>query len=371
MDFDYSDEQQQLKREARRFLDARCSSALVHQALDLGYAAVCKDLWTAVAELGWLGTVIPETDGGLGLGYVELCALAEELGRAVSPLPIASTVYLFSEALTLAGSAAQRAAWLPKVASGDIIGCLATSEGPGEFTRRTPAATFADGRVSGVKIPVVDGAVADVAVVLAAEAGQPGLYLVELDQDGVQRTCVQSLDDSRGVARLTFTHARAEPLGPAGAGHRMLEKIVERAAVLIAFEQIGGADRCLEMARDYALQRHAFGRAVGSYQAIKHRLADMYVKNELARSNAYYAAWALATDSIELPVAAASARVAACDAYGFAAKENIQIHGGIGFTWEADPQLHYRRARHLSLVCGSPAAWGERLVAGLVRRQSA
>jgi len=371
MDFDYSEEQQQLKREARRFLDARCPTALVHQALTLGNGAVGKAMWSSVAELGWLGTVIPETHGGLGLGYVELCALAEELGRAMAPLPIASTVYLFSEALKLAGSAAQRATWLPRVASGDIIGCLATSEGPGEVGRRLPTAAFADGRLSGVKIPVVDAAVADVAVVLAAQSGLPGLYLVELAQDGVQVEAVQSLDDSRGLARLTLVNARAEPLGAAGAGHRLLEKLLDRAAVLIAFEQIGGADRCLEMARDYALQRHAFGRAIGSYQAIKHRLADMYVKNELARSNAYYAAWALATDSIELPVAAASARVAACDAYGFAAKESIQIHGGIGFTWEADPQLHYRRARHLGLVCGSPAAWSERLVAGLVRRQSA
>jgi alkylation response protein AidB-like acyl-CoA dehydrogenase len=139
--------------------------------------------------------------------------------------------------------------------------------------------------------------------------------------------------------------------------------VLQRAAVLLAFEQVGGADRCLEVAREYALQRYAFGRPIGSFQAIKHRLADIYVRNELARANAYYAAWALATKAKELPAAAAAARIAASEAFGFASRENIQIHGGIGFTWESDAHLYFRRARHLSLAAGSPAAWCEFLVA--------
>jgi len=156
----------------------------------------------------------------------------------------------------------------------------------------------------------------------------------------------------------------------------LTEAVFDRAAVLIAFEQVGGADRCLEMARDYALNRYAFGRPIGGYQAIKHKLADMYVRNELARSNAYYGAWALNTASreggaAELPVAAAAARVAGCEAFGFASKENIQTHGGMGFTWEVDAHLYYRRARQLSLVAGAPATWKERLVGQLERRNAA
>ena len=368
MDFDYSDEQKQLKQEARRFLDAECPSSVVHRSLDQAQGSFDKNLWRKLADLGWLGAVIPEQLGGSGLGYVELCGIAEEMGRAMVPLPISSTVYLFAEALMLAGSPEQQAKWLPLVAAGKVIGCLATSEGPGPLGNRLPTAAVETGKLRGVKVPVTDGAVADIAIVLAMEAGQQGLFLVDLRQDGVRRVSLSSLDDSRGLGRLSFDNARAERLGSHGAGRQLVDQLFDRTAVLIAFEQTGGADRCLEMAREYALQRHTFGRLIGSYQAIKHRLADMYVRNELARSNAYYAAWALASNSPDLAVAAAAARIAASHAYGFAAKENIQIHGGFGFTWEADPQLHFRRARHLSLVCGAPAVWSERLVASLVRK---
>jgi alkylation response protein AidB-like acyl-CoA dehydrogenase len=151
----------------------------------------------------------------------------------------------------------------------------------------------------------------------------------------------------------------------------LLEAIMDRAAVLLAFEQLGGADRSLEMARTYALQRHAFGRAIGSYQAIKHKLAEMYVKNELARSNAYYGAWALESSTADLPLAASAARVAASEAFWFAAKENLQTHGGMGFTWEVDCHLYYRRSRQLALVAGAPKLWKERLVSQLERRNAA
>jgi alkylation response protein AidB-like acyl-CoA dehydrogenase len=150
-----------------------------------------------------------------------------------------------------------------------------------------------------------------------------------------------------------------------------VEKILDRAAVLLAFEQLGGADRCLDLAREHALNRYTFGRPIGSYQAIKHRLADMYVKNELARSHCYFAAWALAQNAEELPVAAAAARLAASDAFGFAAQENIQVHGGMGVTWESDAHLYFRRARHLSLIAGGPAAWAERLAAALIHKTPA
>ena len=368
MNFDYSDEQTSLKREARRFLEARCPGAAVHELSNDGDRSYDRALWTGIAELGWLGAAIPESYGGSGIGYIELCAIAEELGRVLAPVPVASTLYFFVEALLRGGSPAQRSHWLPRAAAGRVIGCLATSEGPGGIGARPLAASVEGGRLTGVKIPVTDGDVADAAIVLAAEAGGPGLYIVELEQSTVKRERLASLDATRGIARLSFSAAPAERLGAPGEGRRLLEEVNYRAAVLLAFEQLGGADRCLEAARDYALQRYAFGRQVGANQAIKHRLADMYVKNELARSTAYYAAWALNTNAAELPVAAATARLAASDAFNFASRENIQIHGGMGFTREADAHLYFRRARQLSLVAGSLASWGESLVCALSRR---
>ena len=364
MNFDYSPEQRQLMQEARRFLDDRCPAARVRAVLEDGACSYDEALWKSVAELGWLGTTIPERYGGLGLGYVELCALAEELGRALAPIPFSSTQYFLAEILMLAGSERQRAQWLPQISRGELIGCLATSEGPG-----LPAGTSScveSGRLVGTKIPVTDGDVAQVAVVLASEAGAPGLFMVELSDPAVGRSTLESLDGTRGLARLSFAGAHAERLGVAGEGLRLLDQLLCRAVVPLAFEQVGGADRCLESACEHARHRYAFGRPVGSYQAIKHRMADMYVKNQLARSNAYYAAWALAAGAAELPLAAATARLAADEAFGFAAQENIHIHGGMGFTWEADAHLYFRRARHLSLTAGSPAMWGERLVEALV-----
>jgi hypothetical protein len=364
MNFDYSQEQQQLMREARRFLDDRCPAARVRTVLEDRARSYDEQLWESVADLGWLGTSIPERYGGLGLGYVELCALAEELGRALAPIPFASTLYFFAEALILAGSERQCTEWLPRIARGELIGCLATSEGPG--LSQSVSCSVESGRLVGIKIPVTDGDVAQIALVLAKEAGAPGLFVVELSDPAVVRSVLQSIDGTRGLARLSFEGAQVERLGAAGEGLRLLDQLLCRAAVPLAFEQVGGADRCLELACEHARQRYAFGRPVGSYQAIKHRLADMYVKNQLARSNAYYAAWALAVGAAELPLAAATARLAADEAFGFAAQENIHIHGGMGFTWEADAQLYFRRARHLSLVAGSPATWSERLVESLL-----
>jgi alkylation response protein AidB-like acyl-CoA dehydrogenase len=210
-----------------------------------------------------------------------------------------------------------------------------------------------------------------VALVLANEGGRPGLFLVDLTTGGARAETLESLDPTRGVARLTFDGAPADRLGEAGRGFELAQAILDRAAVLLAFEQLGGADRCLEMAREYALGRYAFGRVIAGYQAMKHRLADMYVKNEVARSNAYYGAWALDIDAPELPTAAAAARIAASDAFWFASKESVQVHGGMGFTWDVDCHLYYRRSRQLSLVAGSPKLWKERLVSELEKKNAA
>ncbi len=371
MNFDYSDDQKFLKNEVRKFLDAHCTAAHVRKVLDNAEISHDAALWQGVAEQGWLGAAIPEDFGGLGLGRVELCAIAEELGRACAPIPFASTVYFLAEALMLAGSEAQKAKWLPKIAAGEVIGAYATSEGPGTVNPQTLQANVSGGKLSGTKIPVTDGDIADLAVVLANENGKPGLFLVELGGAGVTRETLKTLDPTRSVAKITFSGAAAERLGDAGEGFALTEAVFDRAAVLIAFEQLGGADRCLEMAKDYAMDRYAFGRTIAGYQAIKHKLADIYVKNELARSNAYYGAWALNVGAAELPIAASAARVASSDAFWFASKENVQTHGGMGFTWAVDCHLYYRRSRQLALVAGAPKTWKERLVRQLERRNAA
>jgi alkylation response protein AidB-like acyl-CoA dehydrogenase len=371
MDFDFSDDQKFLKSEARKFLEARAPVGAVRAVLDDPAKTHDADLWKAVAAQGWLGTAIPEAYGGLGLGGVELCAIAEELGRALAPIPFASTVYFVAEALMLAGSEAQKQAWLPRIAAGEVIGCFATVERPGVLTEAQVQARVEGGRLTGVKLPVTDGSAADLAVVLAREGGRTRLFLVDLADPGVARETLATLDPTRDAAKLTFSGVPAEPLGEAGEGLALAEAVLDRAAVLLAFEQVGGADRALEMAKAYALERYAFGRPIGSYQAIKHKLADIYVKTELARSNAYYGAWALATGAAELPVAAAAARVSANEAFWFAAKENLQTHGGMGFTWAVDCHLFYRRAQQLGLVAGGSKAWKERLVSQLERRNAA
>jgi alkylation response protein AidB-like acyl-CoA dehydrogenase len=371
VNFDFSDDQKSLKDQARKFLADKAGAKVTRRVLDDAGVSYDEGLWRAVAEMGWLGAAIPEEHGGLGLGRLELCVLAEELGRAVAPMPFSSTVYFFAEALMLAGSEAQKAALLPKLAAGEIIGCFASSEGPGAPSAANIQAKFDGAVLNGVKIPVTDGDCASHAVVVAKEGAGLSLVLVELNQQGVTRTTLKTLDPTRGHAKLEFKNAKVERLGAAGQGWELAEAVLDRAAVLLAFEQVGGSQACLEMATEYAKGRYAFSRPIGSFQAIKHKLADMYVAIEVARSNAYYGAWALSTDAGELPFAAATARAAASDAYYMCAKENIQVHGGMGFTWEVDCHLFFRRAKLLALQAGSPAVWKEKLVKRLEQRNAA
>jgi acyl-CoA dehydrogenase len=365
MNFDFSADQKSLREQARKFLGEHASSTRVRRILE-GAAPYDQALWKGMGEMGWMGTAIPETHGGAGFGYLELCVIAEELGRSLAPTPFASTIYLAAEALLLAGSDAQKKRWLPRITQGAAIGCLALAEGPRVTTPGNLATRAEGGRLTGTKMPVMDGDVADFAIVLAAQGqGRAGLYLVELTGPGVTRTTLATVDPTRSHARIVLDGAPAEPLGAAGQGWPLAERLLDRAAVLVAFEQIGGAQAALDMAREYAMGRFAFGRQIASFQAIKHKLADMYVGIELARSNAYYGAWALSKDAPELGVAAAAARVAASEAYYHAAKENIQVHGGMGFTWEFDCHLHYRRAKLTGLMLGSARRWKELLVSRL------
>jgi acyl-CoA dehydrogenase len=367
MDLDFSDDQKQLRDQIRRFLTDRCPSTAVRAILE-GPEPYDRALYQGLAEMGLLGAAIPEAYGGVGLGHLELCVLAEELGRADAPVPVSSSIYLAAEFLLAAGSEAQKQAWLPKLASGEAVGTFAFAERPGRVTEAAIRARVEGGRLSGQKIPVPDGDSADIAIVAARSGGEVGLFLVELDGTGVTREAVETIDPTRSHARITFDGAPAEPLG-ASRGWEVIERVLDRAAVLIAFEQVGGADRALEMARDYALDRMAFGRQLGSFQAIKHMLADMYVSATLARSNAYYGAWALSTGAAELPVAAATARVSATQAFQHCAKNNIQVHGGMGFTWAFDCHLYYRRSNLLALALGSLSTWEDLLIERM-RRQN-
>ncbi|HXH45950.1 MAG TPA: acyl-CoA dehydrogenase family protein [Bradyrhizobium sp.] len=375
MNFDFSDDQKQLRDQARKFLAEKCSPKAVRVVLD-GKAPYDKELWQGLAEMGFLGVAIPEEFGGAGAGHLELCVIAEEMGRANAPVPFSSTVYLAAEALLIAGSDTQKKKWLPAIASGEAIGTLALFEGKGNPAPKNVKLTAANGVLNGVKKPVADGAIADFAVV-AARTGSSGrdsdvsLFLVDLKSGGIEVKSLTNLDPTRGQAEITFKDAKAEPLGAAGEGWSILTQVLDRAAVLCAFEQVGGADRALEMGRDYALDRIAFGRQIGSFQAVKHMLADMYVSATLARSNSYYGAWALSTNSAELPEAAAAARISATQAFQHCAKNNIQVHGGMGFTWEFDCHMYYRRANATALGLGSLSYWEDQLIERMRKKNAA
>ncbi|WP_159005546.1 acyl-CoA dehydrogenase family protein [Bradyrhizobium sp. S69] len=375
MNFDFSDDQKQLRDQARKFLAEKCPPKAVRTVLD-GKEPYDRELWKGLAEMGFLGVAIPEAYGGAGAGHLELCVISEEMGRALAPVPFSSTVYLAAEAILLAGSEAQKQKWLPAIAAGEAIGTLALFEGKGNPSPQGVKLSAVGGSLNGVKKPVPDGAIADFAIV-AARTGPGeretdiGLFLVDLKAGGVEAKTLTNLDPSRGQAELTFKNCKAEPLGAAKQDWAILTQVLDRAAVLMAFEQVGGADRALEMGRDYALDRIAFGRPIGSFQAVKHLLADMYVSATLARSNCYYGAWALSTNASELPEAAAAARISATQAFQHCAKNNIQVHGGMGFTWEFDCHMYYRRANATALGLGSLSYWEDQLIDRMRKKNAA
>ncbi len=361
MNFDFSDEQRRMQAEVRRMLSESSTSAELRQVLE-GQGDYSHAVWKRLLEMGAATAAIPEAYSGAGLGHLELCLVAEEAGRHLAAVPLSSSFFLAAEAIRLAGSKAQREAWLPRLARGEAIGTAALEAK--ESLNGLPGLTFDGRRLSGVVPVLPDGHVADVAVIRCAE----DLLLVDLRAAGVSSKRMVGLDPTRPLASIRFDQAHAERL-PDGDGNT-IGRVLDGAAVLLAFEQLGGADRVLEISRDYSLQRKAFGRPIGSFQALKHRMADMHTRNELARAHAYYGAWALSTGASELPLAAAAARVAATTAFNFAAEENIEIHGGIGFTWEMDCHLYLRRARHLAQVLGSEHLWRSRLAAALIEEHA-
>jgi acyl-CoA dehydrogenase len=359
VNFQFSDEAEALRDQARRFLEDKSDRSKARAVMNSG-TDFDPEIWAEIVALGWTALRIPEEFGGLGLSVLELCVLAEEIGRLVAPVPFTSSVLLATEALILGGTEEQKAKWLPKLADGSAIGAVALNEGTAAAGTKSQI-KIVEGRATGAKVPVPDASRADFIIF----AGPDGLYLVETQAEGVRLDAVETFDLVRRSSRLTLSGAEVEALVGGRSG---LEAFLQSSAVLLAFEGLGGADASLEMAVAYAKDRVAFGRKIGGYQAVKHRAADMYIKNQLARSHAYYGAWALLTAAPELAQAAAGARVAALDAFQFAAEENVQLHGGIGFTWEGDCQFYYRRARLLSGMLGSKAHWSEILVRALEQR---
>jgi acyl-CoA dehydrogenase len=362
MNFDFSPEQEQFRDQIRRLFEKTSGLEQGRAILENKSEYYSSAIWQGLAELGVQAIAVPEEHEGLGLGALELCVAAEEIGRAMAPVPFLSSIGVCAEAIRRFGSPEQQAKWLPGLADGSIIGTWGATDGD----RAGAETRWESGQLHGTKRPVLDGMIAQVILVVARDDnGGTALALCDLAQDGIERRPVETIDPTRPAAAIHFNGASAELLVPSSDAQSAWESICDRAAVLLAFEQIGSADAALQMARGYAHDRIAFGRKIGSFQAIKHRIADMFIKIELARSHCYYGAWAISTDAEEAPLAAAGARCSAIDALDFAAQENIQVHGGIGVTWESNCHLFYRRARLNALILGSRYEWQDRLVAAL------
>jgi alkylation response protein AidB-like acyl-CoA dehydrogenase len=368
VNFAFSEEQEELRRSVRRFLEDKSPSTEVRRLMDTtdGYD---PKVWSQMAnELGLQSLHIPEAYGGQGFSFVELIVVLEEMGRSLLCAPFFSSVCLAANAILNAGTEEQKAELLPGIAAGETIATLAFTEPSGKWDANgiTMEATPSDGadgsggyRLSGTKMFVLDGHTANLIVVAARAAGTGGtegisFFTVAGDADGLTRTALPTMDQTRKQAKLEFSDVSATLLGEAGAGWAALSKTLDQAAVCLAAEQVGGAQKCLDMSVDYAKNRIQFGRPIGSFQAIKHKCADMLLEVESSKSAAYYAGWAAAEDNDELPVVASLAKSYCSEAYFHAAAENIQIHGGIGFTWEHDAHLYFKRAKSSEILFGDP-----------------
>lgn len=361
MNFEFSHEQIALQQDIRRQLSGTCTIERVMRVVD-GDQQERRSIWRELAELGYPSIAMPDYAGGYGLGYLELCLLAQELGRHVAPIPMLSSIYLSAEVLLAHGSREQREKYLPLLASGERVATLAWNEVGGKVSAGCIATQWTGGQLTGQKLPVADADMADLYLVLASNEGKAAYYLVDDADRQVECDPLTVFDEAWPHAQLQFSATPAEPLEQGGDD---VTQVFYRAAVMAAFEQIGGAQACLQSAIDYAEERQAFGRQIASFQAIKHKLADVYAATELALSHAYYAAWALQNDDDSLRRAAAGARIAATRCYELASAEMIQVFGGMGYTWESHCHLYYKRSRMLALTLEAEPVWQRRLVSAL------
>ena len=345
MDFGLNDDQETLQRYAREFLEKECPSTFVRSQMDSD-TAHDPSFYKRMADLGWTAIAIPEDAGGQGMSYVDLGVLVEEMGRAVVPGPFFSTVCLAAPVLVDTG----RKDLLAEIASGDRLATVAYTEASGRVDADgITDVTAKDGRITGTKHYVPDAHVADTLIVAARAADGVALYVVPADASGVSIKQVTTMDMTRRWCEVELDGAKGEPLN---AGWDVLERALQRSTALLSAECVGGANKVLDLSVDYAKVRMQFGRPIGSFQAVKHRCADMLVDVEMARSAMYYAAWAASEDDAELPLAASVAKAWCGEAYTRVAANGIQVHGGIGFTWEHDMHLYFKRAKCNELLLG-------------------
>jgi len=352
-------ERDELRATLRQFLSERSDEQAVRRVIDSG--VYDPDVWAGLSTgLGLVSLALPAAYGGDGYGFIELHAVLEELGRALTPSPFFATVVLAASALVAAGDADAMADYLPGIAAGTRTATFAVSEhwGAPKLTGERAAGAWT---VSGEISLVLDGATADLLLVVANTPDGPSLFAVPSDAPGLVRTPLRTLDGTRPLAAVRCEAAPARLVGPAGGAEPVVARVVDLGTAALAAEQVGGARACLEASASYARERVQFGRAIGSFQAVKHKCADMFTRVRLADAAALDAAEA-ADEGARLPVAAATAHLVCSEAYLFAAAENIQVHGGIGFTWEHPAHLYYRRAKASQLLFGGPADYHERLL---------
>ena len=373
MNFGFSEEQELLRNTARKFFENECPSTFVRDRM-AEPAGVTDEFWTKLAEQGWVGLIYPEDVGGTGLGFVDLTVLMEEMGRASMPGPFFSTVLLGGLAVLEAGSAAQKKEWLSKVAAGQAKLALAWTEpnarwdAPGvTVAARESGGTFT---LAGTKLFVLDAHLADAIVVVARtrESGRPedgiSLFLVPRGTPGLDVKLLPTMDQTRKQCEITLKDVRVPAdalLGPKNAGWAPLQRVVDRATVALCAEMCGGAQRVLDMTTEYAKIRIAFGKPIGAYQGVKHKAADMLVELENGKSLTYYAAWAVDENSPEAPLAVSMAKAYVSDAFRRIAGAGIQLHGGIGFTWEHDLHLYFKRAKNSEFTFGDATYHRERV----------
>jgi alkylation response protein AidB-like acyl-CoA dehydrogenase len=370
MNFAFSEEQEELRRTVRQFLEAKSPSSEVRRLMETteGYdPAVWKQMGQ---ELGLQSIAIPEEYGGQGYTFIELGIVLEEMGRVLLAAPYYASVVLAANAIMNAGSDDQKKALLPEIASGETIAALAFTEPSGKWGPEgiglTAKQSGNNWTLDGEKMFVIDGHNADLLVVVARTEGTTGtdgisFFTVRADAEGVTRTPLSTMDQTRKQSRVEFANVAAEPLGEPGHGWAAFSKTLDQAAVALSNEMMGGAQRVLDMSVEYAKVRVQFGRPIGSFQAIKHKCADMLLEVESGKSAAYYASWAAAEDNDELPVVASLAKAYCSEAYFHATAENIQIHGGIGFTWEHDAHLYFKRAKSSEIYLGDATYHREQL----------
>ncbi|MHB8511627.1 MAG: acyl-CoA dehydrogenase family protein [Actinomycetota bacterium] len=360
MNFTFSEEQEELRRTIRRFLEEKSPSTEVRRLMETneGYDSAT---WKQMAqELGLQGIAIPEEFGGQGFTFVELGIVLEEMGRVLLCAPFLSSIVLAANAILNAGTEAQKKELLPPIANGECIATLAFTDSKGDWSANgVTCVASKDGVLNGSLSFVLDGHVADVLVVAARDAGSKGtdgigLFVVRRDAEGLKTTLLDTLDRTRKQATVELVNVKATRLGEPGNAWPALSHTLDQIAVGLSAEITGGAQRTLDMAVEYAKNRVQFGRPIGSFQAIKHKCADMLLKVESAKTATYYAMWAAADNNAELPTIASLAKAFCSDAFFFCATENIQTHGGIGFTWEHDAHLYFRRAKSSELLFGDP-----------------